>query len=163
MLGVLEVPYRDTRADALAFALDTPRLDALAVKAVQAGGLTLELRLLGASHQVAAGPVLETVACLPGRAAGLPARAEADRDGWTYTFTAATRAAADFPAELAELTARLAGPRALSGVFPGAPGALTGIAVEPRDGGVAWRTWHTYPEAGQIVETASLLLRKAAP
>ncbi|MDX6738682.1 DUF2617 family protein [Actinocorallia sp. A-T 12471] len=169
MLGLLEVPYRDTSARALAFALDEPRHDALAVAAVAVAGLTVELRLLGASHQVAAGPVLETVACLPGRDGGLPPRAEAGLDGWRYAFTSRTRDAVDFPAALAEITALLDRPDALSGVFPGDPGALTGIVVDPCAGGVVWRTWHTYPgpgqirtgqiQTGQIVETSSRLVR----
>ncbi|ROO82898.1 uncharacterized protein DUF2617 [Actinocorallia herbida] len=160
--GLLEVPYRDTSARALVFALDEPRHDALAVSAVVVDGLTVELRLLGASHQVVAGPVLETVACLPGREQGLPPHAEAGLDGWRYAFTSRTLDVPDFPAALAEVTARLDRPDALSGVFPGDPGALTGIIVDPCEAGITWRTWHTYPEAAQIVETASRLVRREA-
>ncbi|WP_106399413.1 DUF2617 family protein [Actinocorallia populi] len=159
VLSALEVPYRDTSADALVFALDEPRLEALAVRRFHTAGLTVELRLLGASHQVLAGPVIETVACLPGRAGGLPDEVTRPLDGWTYTFESRTRRAADFPAELARVERALDRPEALSGVFPGAPGALTGIVLDARPDGLGWRTWHTYPPTGELVETTTRMVR----
>ncbi|GAA2723168.1 DUF2617 family protein [Actinocorallia aurantiaca] len=159
MLSALDVPYRDTSAGALAFALDEPRLEALAVRDLAVAGLDVQLRLLGASHQVVAGPVTETVACLPGRAGELPCAVERLLDGWAYAFTARTRRPADFSAELARVERLLDRPDALSGVFPGAPGALTGIVLDPLPRGAAWRTWHTYPETGELVETTTRMVR----
>ena len=77
----LVVPYRDTRAQDLCWSLNLPVQPALAVRSVRLGGLILELRLLGASHQVlvwaqdGTEPLcVETVACLPGLAEQLPER-----------------------------------------------------------------------------------------
>lgn len=156
--SALDVPYRDTSADALAFALDEPLLEALAVRELSAAGLDVQLRLLGASHQVLAGPVTETVACLPGRAGRLPCTVGRLVDGWTYTFTARTRRPADFSAELAGVERLLDRPDALSGAFPGAPGALTGIVLDVLPSGLAWRTWHTYPRTGEFVETTTRMV-----
>ena len=50
----LAVPYRDTRAQDLRWSLSLPVQPALATRTVRLGGLVLELRLLGASHQVLA-------------------------------------------------------------------------------------------------------------
>jgi len=158
VLGALQVPYRDTSADALAFALDEPLLEALAVRDLSVAGVDVQLRLLGASHQVVAGPVTETVACLPGRSGGLPCSVEHVLDGWTYTFAARTHRPADFFAELARVERLLAASHALSGVFPGAPGALTGIVLDALPSGLAWRTWHTYPGTGEFVETTTRMV-----
>lgn len=159
MLGALDVPYRDTCADALVFALDEPPLPALAVSTVGVHGLTVQLRLLGASHQVMAGPVVETVACLDGREGGLPARTRRALPGWRYEFSAVTTVAADFDGEIARLTDRLrTRDDALSGAFPGLPGALTAIVLDPEPRGLAWRTWHTYPQTRELVVTYSRMV-----
>jgi hypothetical protein len=158
MLARLDTVYADTRADALSFALGLPPLDALAVLSVVRADVRVELRLLGASHQVMAGPVSETVACLPGRPGPLPGRVHEEIGGWSYDFTADVETYSSggaFETAVADLAARL-GDRtdALTGAFPGSPYALTALAVEP-DGG--WRTWHAYPQTREIVATRTRL------
>jgi hypothetical protein len=156
----LATPYLDTDADQLSFALDRPGYDALAVRDLTVGGLDMQLRLLGASHQVFAGPVRETVACLPGVEGGLPDAAEYEFDGWHYRFDARVRR---FPA--AEFSTRVVGirgqadahPRALCGIFPGSPEAVTALIVERRGTELSWRTWHTYPQSRTIVATHTRL------
>lgn len=156
MSGIrLTAPYLDTRADALSFALGLPAQKALAVTHVDTGGLTVELRLLGASHQVFAGPVRETVACLPGGPEPLPATVSEEFRGWHYRFTACIdhHEPPEFARHVqAVRTATEGRPDALCGVFPGEAGAITALAVE-RGHGVGWRTWHTYPQTGHIVAT----------
>lgn len=161
MLATLDTPYADARADALSFALGLPRMDALAVLPVERAGLTVEFRLLGASHQVIAGPLSETVACLPGAADPLPGDAERIVDGWTYGFAASTAVHADdaaFAAAVEDVRARLAGRGdALMGTFPGSPYAVTALALE--GAALGWRTWHAYPQTREIVMTRSHLAR----
>ncbi|GAA3943619.1 DUF2617 family protein [Actinomadura viridis] len=190
MLASLDTPYADTRADALSFALGLPRLDALAVLAVppaRPGGPAVELRLLGASHQVFAGSFSETVACLPGDPRPVPGRMRANAGGWAYDFSAATEAHdgdGPFRRAVAELRDRLAGRAdALTGTFPGSPYAITALALardgEPYEPFVAdevrtppagpaappsapwtgWQTWHAYPQTREIVMTRSRLVR----
>ncbi|TMQ95625.1 DUF2617 family protein [Actinomadura soli] len=134
MRTTLDTPYADARADALSFALGLPPLDALAVLPIERAGLTVELRLLGASHQVIAGPLSETVACLPGSAEPLPGRASSDVPGWTYEFAATTAALSDgtaFCRAVEAVCARLADRGdALTGDFPGSRHAVTALALE---------------------------------
>ncbi|TDB84023.1 DUF2617 family protein [Actinomadura sp. KC216] len=134
MRTTLDTPYADARADALSFALGLPPLDALAVLPVERAGVTVELRLLGASHQVIAGPLSETVACLPGAAEPLPGRASTDMPGWTYEFAATTAALSDttaFRRAVEAVCARLADRGdALTGNFPGSEHAVTALALE---------------------------------
>ncbi|WP_051712869.1 DUF2617 family protein [Spirillospora albida] len=170
MLATLDVPYADARADALSFALDLPRMDALAVLAVERGGTAVEFRLLGTSHQVFAGPLSETVACLPGTADPLPAGAARAVGGWTYRFAASTAVHADdaaFAAAVEDVRTRLAGrDDALLGTFPGARHAVTALALEsggPGSAGLGWRTWHAYPQTREIVMTRSRLVRPDEP
>ncbi|MBT2368183.1 DUF2617 family protein [Streptomyces sp. ISL-10] len=161
MSGIaLSTPYLDTDAEQLSFSLGRPALEALAVRDLTVGGLEVELRLLGASHQVFAGPVRETVACLPGVAGGLPATAVQDFDDWGYRFGARVRhfAAAEFSTQVAWIRSRSEGhPEALYGIFPGSPEAVTALIVERHSTGVSWRTWHTYPQSRQIVATHTRL------
>lgn len=170
MLAVLDTPYQDARADGLSFALGLPPLDALAVLPVERAGVTVELRLLGASHQVLAGPLSETVACLPGAASPLPGSAATTLPGWTYAFTAETAAHDDdaaFGRAVEAVCARLADRGdALTGAFPGSPHAVTAIALEAaaphataQQSGIGWRTWHAYPQTREIVMTRSRLVR----
>ncbi|MFI2371327.1 DUF2617 family protein [Streptomyces sp. NPDC018833] len=161
MSGItLSTPYLDTDAEQLSFSLGRPALDALAVRHLTVGGLEVELRLLGASHQVFAGPVRETVACLPGVAGGLPATAVQDFDDWGYHFGARVRhfAAAQFSTRVAWIRSRSGEhPGALYGIFPGSAEAVTALIVERHSTGVSWRTWHTYPQSRQIVATHTRL------
>ncbi|UED86573.1 DUF2617 family protein [Streptomyces profundus] len=157
----LAAPYRDTSADQLRFALDQPRQPALAVNDAQLGDVHVQLRLLGASHQVLAGPVRETLACLPAQPGdGPPTEVRQRLDGWDYAFRSTVRHCS--PTELTRRTTALRDrlddqPTALYGLFPGSPDALTALTAR-RDGRViSWRTWHVYPQAGQIVETRTRL------
>ncbi|MFB4304043.1 DUF2617 family protein [Actinomadura sp. NTSP31] len=135
MRAVLDTPYQDARADGLSFALGLPPLDALAVLPVERAGLTVQLRLLGASHQVIAGPLSETVACLEGDAAApLPGSAATTLTGWTYHFTATTAVHDDdaaFARAVDAVCARLADRGdALTGAFPGSRHAVTALALD---------------------------------
>lgn len=161
MSGItLVTPYLDTDADQLSFALGHPAREALAVRDLTVGGLDVQLRLLGASHQVFAGPVRETVACLPDAEGGLPTTAERCFDDWTYRFSA--RVQHWPPGEFGARVARIRSvsekhPRALYGVFPGSPEAVTALTVGREDTGLSWRTWHTYPQSRRIVATHTRL------
>ncbi|MGC9544189.1 DUF2617 family protein [Streptomyces sp. UG1] len=161
----LDVPFLDTDADHLCFSLDLTERPALAERVVLLGGLVVRLRLLGASHQVFAGPVGETVACLRGAVRGLPETCTRHLPGWIYEFGATTRrlVSGEFSAEVARVLDRAAdAEHSLCGVFPGSPEAVTAVvveeAVEGSPGvGLVWRSWHTYPQNGQIVSTYSRL------
>ncbi|WP_340556015.1 DUF2617 family protein [Streptomyces sp. GSL17-111] len=161
MSGIaLAAPYLDTDADQLSFALDLPPYEALAVSDVTVGPLTVQLRLLGASHQVFAGPVRETVACLPGLVGGLPEQMNWSFEDWNYRFTARVldHRQDDFTREVARLRDRHSDhPAALCGVFPGSEDAVTALTVRPWGAGLCWRTWHTYPQSRRIVATHTWL------
>ena len=160
----MDAPYLDTDADQLCFSLDLDERPALAEHATTVGGLDVRLRLLGASHQVFAGPVRETVACLLGSLKGLPGTFTRQLPGWNYDFTADTQRLdpAGFSDRVAGIRREVAAnPDSLCGIFPGSPDALTAVVVEAADGppggGLFWRTWHTYPQHGQIVSTYTRL------
>jgi hypothetical protein len=177
MLTTLQTSYTDTRSGDLAWRLGGEALPALAVRDLSLdgpaggpGGLagaTLQLRLLGASHQVvlAAGPgdCLETVACLPGRQVPLPARVAEQVAGWEYEFAARIEALPPhtFAARAQELLALVEEhPRGLAGIFPGDPCAFTALVAQCEERRVLWRTWHAYPQEGRLVCTrSSLVLR----
>lgn len=172
MLVTLETPYADTTAADLSFALglpEQPALHVLDLTGAGVGDVALRLRLLGASHQVVLGvgdrEVVETVACLPGRPADLPPLVREQAIG--YRFTARVRRLdADAMSErVGRLRRELSDdPYALVGVFPGSPDAVTALQAWPgRPAGttgpgaagrvVGWRTWHAYPQTGELVET----------
>jgi hypothetical protein len=161
MSGIaLPTPYLDTDADQLSFTLGRPAREALAVRDLTVGGLDVQLRLLGASHQVLVGPVRETVACLPEVEGGLPETTARDFGDWEYHFSARVQhcAAAEFGERVARIRVRSdEHPRALYGIFPGSPDALTALTVERRSTGLSWRTWHTYPQSRRIVATHTWL------
>lgn len=184
MLTTLQTSYTDTRAGDLAWRLGGDTLPALAVRDLRLDGLadgpvnrhsgegrkglshgTMQLRLLGASHQVvlAAGPgnCLETVACLPGRRTPLPARVAEQVAGWEYEFAARIEELPPhvFASRAQELLALVEGhPRGLAGVFPGDPSAFTALVAHYDKGRVLWRTWHAYPQEGRLVCTRSSLV-----
>nr|WP_246400793.1 DUF2617 family protein [Jiangella mangrovi] len=154
----MDVPYVDTRAADLAWTLDHPVVPALAVRA--AG--PLELRVLGASHQVVLGGLVETVACLPGVPAELPGEVRRRAGGWHYRFHAAVEELplATLRARAAELRRLAAEPDAVVAAFPGDPDAVTALRADRLDAdAVAWSTWHVYPGAGQLVGTRTELTR----
>ncbi|MDH6123682.1 DUF2617 family protein [Kitasatospora sp. GP82] len=189
MLTTLQTSYTDTRAGDLAWCLGGDPLPALAVRELKlddpacrdgqdgpgggagqdapdnwAGG-TLQLRLLGASHQVilaaGLGECLETVACMPGRQTPLPARVAKQVAGWEYEFAARIEELPPhvFAARAQELLALVEGhPRALAGIFPGDPSAFTALVAQGDLHRVLWRTWHAYPQEGRLVCTRSCLV-----
>lgn len=181
MLIQLAVPFVDTSADRLSYALDLPDLPALATLRVPEGPT---LRLLGASHQVTldgysepdgfsepngfseTGRFSETVACLPDRSGSVPATLTRAAAGGRYEFRCAVRRLdqAGLAAWAAAVKTRYANhPRVLIGEFPGAPEALTVIGAWPHPRGVRWQTWHAYPTSGELIGTASVLdIRPAA-
>jgi hypothetical protein len=147
----IETPYADTTAGDLTFALGLPEQPALHVLEIPAAGL--RLRLLGASHQIVlADRCIETVACLPGHRPDLP---RAVQDGG-YRFAASVHHLdrAGLARAVARLRDRLAGdPYALVGVFPGDRDAVTALRARVRAGSAGWRTWHAYPQTGELVLT----------
>ncbi|AVT28536.1 DUF2617 domain-containing protein [Plantactinospora sp. BC1] len=174
MLVTLHTAYEDTTAAELSHALDTPEQPALhlldlGLAHLGRPGTRLQLRLLGASHQVVlegpAGNLIETVACLPGRRPELPATLADPATGYRFTARVRRLAAAEMSARAARLRRDLADdPYALVGVFPGGPDAITALRVARRadpggdgTGGIGWRTWHAYPQSGELVETETVV------
>lgn len=169
MLVALDTPYVDAAAADLTFALGLDAQEALHVLDLgdRAGpGTRLQLRLLGASHQVLldtpAGRISETVACLPGRDALLPAAVERMLAGRAYRFRAQVIRSARRIRDLTRLSPRdwETEPHTLVGLFPGDPQGLTMLRAQlhgaPHQ--VEWITWHTYPGGGELVETRSTVV-----
>jgi len=160
MLTTLNTAYTDTRAADLAWALGREPLPALATLDVELKGAKLQLRLLGASHQVLLeeerGDTSETVACIPGSSTPLPL-GDAQRVGdWEYEFAARVEVLSpgSFAGRAQELLALVSDhPHGLVGVFPGSPHAFTALLAQGHEGHVHWRTWHAYPQDGQLVAT----------
>ncbi|OIJ87648.1 DUF2617 family protein [Streptomyces colonosanans] len=160
MLTTLNTSYTDTRAADLAWTLGREPLPALATLDLELAGARLQLRLLGASHQVlleeARGTCSETVACLPGSSAPLPPGAAEQIGDWEYEFAARVEdlSPGSFADRAQELLALVSDhPNGLAGVFPGSPHAFTAMLAQRREGQVHWRTWHAYPQDGQLVAT----------
>jgi hypothetical protein len=169
----LVAPYRDTRAEDLCWGLTLPVQPALAVRTVRLSRFVLELRLLGASHQVlvwsepdGALRCVETVACLPGLAGPMPGHAAAPLAEGRYAFASriAVLGVAEFAAAAGRVRRDCARNRAsLAGAYPGSPDALTAILPEPDGAGVRWTTWHSYPQNGRLVRTTGAFRRTLAP
>ncbi|MEU5400579.1 DUF2617 family protein [Streptomyces sp. NPDC005963] len=160
MLTTLSTAYTDTRADDLAWALGREPLPALAVLDLELSGAKLQLRLLGASHQVLLeeeqGSCSETVACMPGSSTPLPLGVAKRLGDWEYEFAARveTLSRGSFAGRAQELLALVADhPNSLAGTFPGSPHAFTAMMAQHREGQVRWRTWHAYPQEGRLVVT----------
>ena len=172
MRALIAAPFVDSRAADLSLVFGLARLPALGTHRVELPGVSVELRVLGASHQV----VLdldglewsETVACLPDRAGALPTREESRAGHMVSRFAA--RCVRLAPAELAARTGVLrrhceAHPHALVGTFPGSPLAVTAMVVDaavdpavPVGPPVGWWSWHAYPQTGELVTTRSVLV-----
>jgi hypothetical protein len=160
MLTTLKTAYTDTRAADLAWALGREPVPALAVLDLDLAGAELQLRLLGASHQVILkkeGIICsETVACIPGSSTPLPLGVSKRLGEWEYEFAACveTLSRNSFAGRAQELLALVADhPNGLAGTFPGDPNAFTAMLAQ-RDGShVRWRTWHAYPQEGRLVVT----------
>lgn len=170
----LDVPYADTRAEDLRWSLEHAELPAVVTARVDAlvdgfDGCPVELRILGASHQVVVDlpglpRLVETVAYVPGLGDPLPRAGVRTTGGdapWSYELTSEVEVlTADVLRErVATLVADLDGRAgALSAAFPGDRHAVTAVHAEPLDGGGAtWRTWHAYPQHGQLVSTRTLV------
>ncbi|MEV5433891.1 DUF2617 family protein [Streptomyces sp. NPDC052701] len=160
MLTTLNTAYTDTRAADLAWALGREPLPALATLDLELAGAKLQLRLLGASHQVLleeeGGSCSETVACISGSSTPLPLGVAERIGAWEYEFSARVEALSpgSFAGRAQELLALVSEhPHGLAGVFPGSPHAFTAMLAQRRDGQVRWRTWHAYPQDGQLVAT----------
>ncbi|MBD0712027.1 MULTISPECIES: DUF2617 family protein [unclassified Streptomyces] len=160
MLTTLKTSYTDTRAADLAWALGREPLPALAVLDLELAGVTLQLRLLGASHQVLleeeGRTCSETVACMPGSSTPLPLGVSKRVGAWEYEFAARveTLSPGSFAGRAQELLALVADhPHGLAGTFPGSPHAFTAMLAQRHEGQVRWRTWHAYPQEGQLVVT----------
>ncbi|MCX3060747.1 DUF2617 family protein [Streptomyces beihaiensis] len=160
MLTTLKTAYTDTSADDLAWALGREALPALAALDLELTGAKLQLRLLGASHQVLLeeerGTCSETVACIPGSSTPLPLGVAKRLGEWEYEFAARVEqlTPGQFAGRAQELLALVSDhPNGLAGVFPGSPHAFTAMLAQRHDGQVHWRTWHAYPQDGQLVAT----------
>ncbi|MEU6174555.1 DUF2617 family protein [Streptantibioticus parmotrematis] len=172
MLTTLQTAYTDTRAGDLAWRLGKEPLPALAVVdldldldlgASRTSRVQVQMRLLGASHQVlvdaSGGGCSETVACMPGSRTPLPLGVAERVGDWEYEFAARveTLPRGTFAGRAQELLALVAEhPNGLAGRFPGDPNAFTAMLVQrgPEGGGeVQWRTWHAYPQEGRLVAT----------
>lgn len=161
MLTTLQVPYVDTSAGELVWTLDHPQVPALSAHSVALPGADVELRVLGASHQVVlrydGTEVIETVACLPGVEPYLPETAVRPANGRTYTFE--SRVADVTTGELRHQVSELRrdGDVFLA-TFPAEPDAVTALRLDGDASGVRWRTWHVYPRNRQIVHTSTEVL-----
>ncbi|MGW3516908.1 DUF2617 family protein [Streptomyces hydrogenans] len=160
MLTTLKTSYTDTRAADLAWALGREPLPALAMLNLELSGAKLQLRLLGASHQVLleeeGRTCSETVACMPGSSTPLPLGVSKRVGEWEYEFAARveTLTQGSFAGRAQELLALVADhPHGLAGTFPGSPHAFTAMLAQRHEGQVRWRTWHAYPQEGQLVVT----------
>ncbi|MFK4065241.1 DUF2617 family protein [Streptomyces sp. NPDC029674] len=160
MLTTLKTVYTDTRAEDLAWALGREPLPALATLDLELADAKMQLRLLGASHQVLLedeqGGCSETVACIPGSSTPLPLGVSKRVGEWEYEFAARveTLSPGQFAGRAQELLALVAEhPHGLAGVFPGSPHAFTALLAQRHEGSLMWRTWHAYPQEGQLVAT----------
>ncbi|MDQ0933568.1 DUF2617 family protein [Streptomyces turgidiscabies] len=160
MLTTLKTTYTDTCAADLAWALGREPLPALATLDLELANAKLQLRLLGASHQVLleerTGICSETVACIAGSSTPLPLGVARRIDDWEYEFAARVEVLSpgSFAGRAQELLALVADhPHGLAGVFPGSPHAFTAMLAQRHEGQVHWRTWHAYPQDGQLVAT----------
>lgn len=160
MLVTLNAPYVDTSAAELSLTLGGPERPALHVLELTTRGARVDLRLLGASHQVvlrsSTTRLTETVACLPGQRPALPAVAHHDTADYRFTATVLRPGRVELSTRVGRLRADLADdPFALVGVFPGDPDAVTALSVRPAGnaGELGWRTWHAYPQTNELVLT----------
>jgi hypothetical protein len=154
----IDTQFADSRAADLSLAYGLRPLPALGTHRVTLGGMTLELRVLGASHQVLLGDWSETVACLPDRPGALPAREERTVGDHVVRFEARCDRPVDFASTVSRIVADCAAdPHSLVAEFPGSPLAVTALSAREIEGGVHWQTWHAYPQAGELVWTSSVV------
>jgi hypothetical protein len=150
--------FADSRAADLSLAYGLRPLPALGTHRVTLKGITVELRVLGASHQVVVGDWSETVACLPDRAGALPPHEEQVVGDYVVRFQARCDRPQDFAGAVSRVVADCAAdPHALVAEFPGSPLAVTALSARETSDGVCWQTWHAYPQAGELVRTSSVV------
>lgn len=155
-LHAITSPFVDTRAADLRLGLDLAPLEALATCTAS----DAELRVLGASHQVVVETegvtFSETIAYLPNVSLPLPSQHAAPgyalRSRVTHLTPHALREEVD--ALVRSLADR---DDAVVARFPGHELAVTALVAERLDDELTWRTWHVYPQHGELVETASSL------
>ncbi|MEI7055225.1 DUF2617 family protein [Nocardioides sp. CCNWLW239] len=159
-MTLLDVPFADVRGDTLRWTLAPVTCTPLASRIVRlADGLTVTLSVLGASHQVLVRrhdrPLLhETVACGIDEAAPLPSVHAAD--GYRLTSHVSEVEPDELATQAARLVERLSGRTdAVVAHFPGDPHAVTALALDRDAREISWRTWHTYPQTGEIVATTT--------
>lgn len=169
MLADLAVRYADTRASQLTWRLGLAAVPALATLDVVRRGARVELRLLGASHQLlvhdSTGAVTcsETVGC-DLDAAPLPEGGSAASGRYQLRTSTTRLEPGAFRERVAAVVAALAPrPDALVGRYPGDTLSVTALAVEQTDDGIAWSSWHAYPQTGELVTTTSRLGRWEVP
>jgi hypothetical protein len=154
----IDTRFADSRAADLSLAHGLRPLPALGTHRVVLPGIELELRVLGASHQVVLGDWTETVACLPDRALGLPPASAAVVGDFRVRFLAECRRLG--PSEFADevshvVSACESDEHALVAEFPGSPLAVTALSARAMGAGARWRTWHAYPQVGELVCTST--------
>ena len=159
MRAAVATRFADAKAADLALSLEEVELDVLASLRLAVPGGSLDLRVLGASHQVVLeaddATTWETLAC--GVAGELPAERATAIDRRRHHFTSTIRRGLD-PAPVAGrlLDELAADAHALVVAFPGSPHALTAVrAFDLGPGRCDWASWHLYPEAGEVVTTRS--------
>ncbi|NJQ16307.1 DUF2617 family protein [Streptomyces bohaiensis] len=160
MLTTIDTTYTDTRAADLAWELGREPQPSLATLDLELDGDHVQLRVLGASHQVllrsGEATCSETVACLPGSRTPLPMGVSKRIGDLDYEFAARveTLSPGSFGGRAQELLALVADhPHGLAATFPGAPDAFTALLAHRHDGQVHWRTWHSYPQECRLVST----------
>lgn len=165
-LHQLAVTPADVSGERLGLALNAPVPPPLASCRLDhpAGGATLLLGVLGASHVVAvehaAGRFSEEISCTARNlGAELPKRTDAP--GYRLQSRTDTHDEASFRRLARDLRGRCARRAGwLGGTFPGDDAALTVLAAEPDGAGWRWQTWHLYPgrtggSGGTVVRTVS--------
>jgi hypothetical protein len=164
MLTTIHTSFNDTRANDLAWALGREPLPSLATLELELTKTRVQLRVLGASHQVLLdspeGACSETVACMPGSNTPLPLGVSKRLGNFEYEFAARVESlsAGSFAGRAQELIALVADhPHGLAGIFPGDPNAFTALMAQRWGGQVHWRTWHAYPQERRLVATRTRL------
>jgi hypothetical protein len=164
MIVHVELAFVDVRADALSLVYGAPIASALAAVSATRADNELELRLLGCSHQAVVndGAFCETVSCQTGISGYLPHHARHSAAQGSYAFNA--RIEKLTPREYSAVAGRVIEAVAtddagLVGIFAGPADAFTALQVRPPDYGLAWRTWHGYPQTSELVITETHLER----
>lgn len=153
-------PFVDASALRLSWRLAERPRPPLEVLELPVTGGKLQLGVLGSSHQaclVTGGQrCVEVVACDGGPGTGLPVKATRRVGQVAYAFEATVRCVDGhaLAAAVDNLVSRYEDePSALVAVFPGSPHAATILAADLLGPAVGWRTWHAYPQTGELVET----------